>query len=37
MSELEEACVNDNRARNLSGEDPSPEELIEKIEQVKYL
>lgn len=35
MSELEEACVDDNRARNLNGEDPSPEELIEKIEQLE--
>ncbi|XP_073802784.1 coiled-coil domain-containing protein 146 isoform X4 [Danio rerio] len=35
VSELEEACVDDNRARNLNGEDPSPEELIEKIEQLE--
>lgn len=35
LTELEKACVNHARARKLSGEDPSPEELIKKIEQLE--
>uniref|UniRef100_A0A673H8E1 Coiled-coil domain containing 146 n=1 Tax=Sinocyclocheilus rhinocerous TaxID=307959 RepID=A0A673H8E1_9TELE len=35
LTELEKAFVNQTRARKLSGKDPSPEELIKKIEQLE--
>ncbi|XP_043092918.1 coiled-coil domain-containing protein 146 [Puntigrus tetrazona] len=35
LTELEKAGLNHTRARKLSGEDPSPEELIKKIEQLE--
>ncbi|KAK2892683.1 hypothetical protein Q8A67_012671 [Cirrhinus molitorella] len=35
LFELEKDCVNQTRARKLSGEDPSPEELVKKIEQLE--
>ncbi|XP_058628697.1 coiled-coil domain-containing protein 146 isoform X2 [Onychostoma macrolepis] len=35
LTELEKACVNHTRARKLSGEDLSPEELIKRIEQLE--
>ncbi|TRZ00697.1 hypothetical protein DNTS_025543 [Danionella cerebrum] len=35
LMELEQACVDHNRARKLSGGDPSAEELIKKIDQME--